>query len=91
MSPEQVDAYRTAGDNLPLIVGWFVNLVARYGIWNVIAVGTLAILFAWLILGILLDRHERRVELRGRTIHSLRLLEQYANDPDNHETEEPRG
>ena len=88
MSPEQVDAYRTAGDNLPLIVGWFVNLVARYGIWNVIAVGTLGLLFAWLIAGILIDRHERRAERRSETPHNVRQLERYANDSSNHRKEE---
>lgn len=87
MSPEQVDAYRHAGHTIHPAVDWFINLVATYGIWAVIAVGTLAILAVWLLIGILLDRHERRVELRGQTIHSLRQLEQYANDPDNHRKE----
>ncbi|OQQ13034.1 hypothetical protein B0675_40160 [Streptomyces sp. M41(2017)] len=90
MSPEQVDAYRNAGSSLHPAADWFINLVAVYGIWAVIAVGTLAILCAWLLIGILLDRHERRVERRGQTVHSLQLLERYANDPDNHETEDPR-
>lgn len=87
MSSEQVDAYRHAGDSIHPAVDWFINLVATYGIWAVIAIGTLAILAVWLLLGILLDRHERRVALRGQAIHSLQLLEQYANDPDNHRKE----
>lgn len=65
MSPEQVDAYRQAGDSIHPTVDWFINLVATYGIWAVIAVGTLAILAVWLIAGILLDRHERRAALRA--------------------------
>jgi hypothetical protein len=65
VSPEQVDAYRQAGDSIHPAVDWFINLVATYGIWAVIAVGTLAILAVWLLLGILLDRHERRVALRA--------------------------
>ncbi|MFD6490335.1 hypothetical protein [Streptomyces sp. NPDC060188] len=65
MSPEQVDAYRNAGHTIHPAVDWFINLVATYGIWAVIAVGTLAILAVWLLIGILLDRHERRAAQRA--------------------------
>jgi hypothetical protein len=60
VNAETVDGYRTAGNHLPPVVDWFVNLVATYGIWPVISVGCVAILTIWTGLGTLLYRAERR-------------------------------
>jgi hypothetical protein len=46
--------------SLPPVVGWFVNLVATYGVLPVIFVGSGLILTVWTGLGTLLDRAERR-------------------------------
>jgi hypothetical protein len=68
VSPDQVDGYRTAGERLGPTAEWFINLVATYGLPTVIAVGTVAILAACCLTGLLWHladcRRERRAERR---------------------------
>ncbi|MFD9463516.1 hypothetical protein [Streptomyces sp. NPDC060027] len=88
MNADTVDGYRTAGNHLPPIADWFINLVAQYGIWTVIGVGTAAIVAVMCAIGagcqLIRWHRQRRADERA-----IRQLELFANDPDNHRKETP--
>lgn len=78
MTPEQVDGYRTAGDRLGAVADWYINVIATYGVWTVLAVQVAAVLAVYCVAWVLIDRGEqRRRTRRDRT----RAWRQLCDDP----------